>query len=82
MMCTYVALALPVGEQHEANCAEHADPHHPLIALDPSLVRFRKEADRAQGCCKEDLQCQDRVDLANELHANREGCFCDGAAEL
>jgi hypothetical protein len=28
------------------------------------------------------LQGQDRVDLANELHANREGCFCDGAAEL
>jgi len=79
---TYVALALPVGEQHEADCAEQADPHHPLVALDPSLVRFREEADRAQGRREEDLQGQDRVDLANELHADREGRFCDGAAKL
>jgi len=79
---TYVALALPVREQHEADCAEHADPHHPLVALNPSLVRFREEADRAQGGCKKDLQGQDCVDLADELHANREGRFCDGAAEL
>jgi hypothetical protein len=28
------------------------------------------------------LQGQDRVDLANELHADRESCFRDGAAEL
>jgi hypothetical protein len=43
--CTHVALALPVSEQHESDCAEHADPHHPLIALYPFLVRIREEAD-------------------------------------
>ena len=81
-MYTHVALALPVSEQHETDCAEQADPHHPRVGLDPSLVRFREEADRAQGCREEDLQGQDRVDLSDELHANWEGCFCDGAAEL
>jgi hypothetical protein len=79
---TYVTLALPVREQHEADCAEQADPHHPLVALNPSLVTFREEADRAQGCREEDLQGQDRVDLSDKLHANREGRFCDGAAKL
>jgi hypothetical protein len=80
--CTYIALALPVCEQHESDRAEHADPHHPLVALNPSFVRVREEADRAQGGREEELQGEDGIDLSNKLHANRKGCFCDGAAEL
>ena len=81
-MYTHVALALPVGEQHESDCAEDADPHHPLVGLDPSLVGHREETDRAEGSGEEDLHGENGVDLSDELHADREGGFCDRAAEL
>ena len=81
-MCTYIALALPISEQHESDRAKQADPHHPRVGLDPSLIGFREEADRTKSSRKEDLQGQDRVDFANELHADWECCFRNGAAEL
>jgi hypothetical protein len=81
-LCTYIALALPVCEQHKSDCAEDADPHHPLVALDPCLVGVREETDGAKGSGEEDLHGENGVDLSDELHADREGCFCDRAAEL
>lgn len=33
-----IALPFPEGKEHEADGAKQADPHHPLVALDPLLI--------------------------------------------
>ena len=65
-----VTLAFPEREQHEADGAEERNPHHPLITLDPILVRLAEEAHGAQGGREEELDGEDGVDFADELHAD------------
>jgi len=79
---THITLPLPKRKQHEANRAKQANPHHPLIALDPIPVRLGKEAHSAQSSREQQLHRQNGVDFTDELHADGQGGFCDGAAEL
>ncbi len=65
-----VTLAFPEREQHKADGAEEGDPHHPLVTLDPIFVRLAEEAHGAQTCREEELDGEDGVDFADELHAD------------
>jgi hypothetical protein len=51
-----VALALPVGDQHEAERAEDRDQHQPEVGLDPEPVVVAEEGNRAECCREEDLR--------------------------
>ena len=77
-----VGLALPEGEEHEGDGAEEGAPHHPVVGLDPCLVALAEEGDGGEDGGEEELDGQDAVDFADELHADGEGGFGDGAAEL
>lgn len=52
------------------------------MALDPCLVSFAEEGEGAHACGGEELDGEDRVDLANELVSDIDGRFSDGAAKL
>ena len=78
----WVGLAFPECEKHKSNGAEQRHPHHPAVRLNPVSVAGREEGDRRQACCEEDLDREDCVDFADELHADVERGFCDGAAKL
>jgi len=77
LVSTHITLALPESKQQEGDRAKQADPHHPLVTLNPIFVRLREEADSTQPSREKQLDSKDGVDFANELHANRKGCFCD-----
>ena len=72
-----VGLALPEGEEHEGDGAEEAAEHHPGVGLDPCFVALVEEGDGGDDGGEEELDGQDGVDLADELHADGEGGFCD-----
>lgn len=77
-----IALPLPKREEHKSNSSEQRNPHHPLVRLDPCSERSAEEGHGGQGGGHEELDGKDRVDLADELHPDRESRLCDGAAEL
>lgn len=52
------------------------------MALDPCLVSIAEEADGAQGRRGDELNSEDAVDLADELVANIDRGFGNGAAKL
>lgn len=57
-------------------------PDEAGMALDPRLVRIAEEADGAQGGGCDELDGEDTVDLADELVADVDGGFGDGASKL
>jgi len=52
------------------------------VRLDPALVALAHEAEGADGAGGDELNGQDGVDLADELVADLDGRFGDGAAKL
>jgi hypothetical protein len=52
------------------------------MRLDPRLVAVAHEAEAADGARDDELDRQDGVDLADELVADLDGRFGDGAAKL
>lgn len=57
-------------------------PDKTRMALDPRLVSIAEEADGAQGRGGDELNGEDAVDLADELVANIDRGFGDGASKL
>lgn len=78
----WITLPLPERQEHEPYGSEERDPEHPLVCLNPVLEGFGEEGNGGEDGGQEELNGQDGVDLADELHSDREGGFCDGAAEL
>lgn len=52
------------------------------MGLDPGPVGSGEEGDGRYGACGHELHGEDRVDFADELVADVEGCFCYAPAEL
>lgn len=77
-----VGLALPVGQAEEDHGADEGDPDKERVALDPLLVALAEEADGADDGGRDELDGEDRVDLADELVADVEAGFGDGASEF
>lgn len=78
----WIALPLPVSEEHEADGAEERDPHHPAVGLNPAPVRDGEEGDGGEDGSEQELDGENRVDFADEGHANVDGRFRDGATKL
>jgi hypothetical protein len=77
-----VGLALPEGQEHEGDRAEERGPHQPAVGLDPVPVGAGEEGDGGENGGQEELDGQDGVDFPDELHADVQRGFRDGAAEL
>lgn len=60
----------------------YRDPDHGGVGLDPCLVVFAHEAEGADETGDEQLDGQDRIDLADELVSDVDGGFSNGSAEL
>lgn len=57
-------------------------PYEARVALDPVTVSFAEEAQRADGRGGNELHRQDGVHFADELVADVDGGFRDGASKL
>lgn len=72
-----VTLPLPERQKHESDGSKERHPHCPLVRLDPVLVWLREEGHGAECRGEKELNYEDGIDLANELHADGESSFCD-----
>ena len=52
------------------------------MALDPGFITLAEESEGADTCGSEKLDCEDRVDFADELIANIDRGFGNGTSEL
>lgn len=60
----------------------YGDPDDAGMGLDPRFVRGAEESEGADAGGHEQLDGEDGVDFADELVADIDGGFCDGAAKL
>lgn len=77
-----VGLALPVGEAEEDHGADERDPDDARVGLDPAAVGVAEKGEGADAGGEEQLDGEDGVDFADELVADVDGSFRDGAAKL
>jgi len=76
------SVSLGWGRGSRGGGTTHRDPDDGGVRLDPALVALAHEAEGADGAGGNELDGQDGVNLADELVADLDGRFGDGAAKL